>query len=109
VSGRSGPAELLRAPPNQITDYGICNGFLMPRIAATEHALRLGRSLPDAAAVSTMTQAAAVGPSEAKPRRGLQSLARWHVLGLLRPIVLVDMLDQLEHQGFHLGRARRVR
>jgi hypothetical protein len=42
---------------------------LIPRNAATEHALRPGRSLPDAEASGTITLAAAVGPIEAKRRR----------------------------------------
>jgi hypothetical protein len=57
VSGRSGPAELRRASPNQTRDYGIRNGCLIPKKAATEHALRPGRSLPGADASSPMIEA----------------------------------------------------
>jgi hypothetical protein len=56
VSGRSGPAELRRVPPQHAKDHGSCNGCSIPRNAATEHCLRPGRSLPDAEASGTITQ-----------------------------------------------------
>jgi hypothetical protein len=57
VSGRSGPAELRRAPPVLARDHGLRNACSIPSNAATEHCLRPGRSLPDADASSTLTEA----------------------------------------------------